>query len=189
MSKSQITKEQFQLACLTSKGPGEVIKKLGGCDNGAWRRKIRILQNKFGIEIPIYHPPRKYKITKKECPVCKKLFKTSLGNRDEKTVCSKSCSNTYFRSGVNNPNYKNGCNGDKEYRIICFSHHEKKCVICGFDYIVEVHHNDCNKQNNSPENLIPLCPNHHKMFHSRHKHLVSPLIEDYIKTTGCSRKV
>mgnify|MGYP001611006374 CR=1 FL=1 len=41
----------------------------------------------------------------------------------------------------------------------------KKCVICGFDKIVDLHHLDENKKNISEENMIGLCPNHHKMFH------------------------
>lgn len=43
---------------------------------------------------------------------------------------------------------------------------------------------DCNKTNNNPNNLIPLCPNHHQLFHSRYRQLVYPLIEDYIKNNG-----
>lgn len=42
----------------------------------------------------------------------------------------------------------------------------KECVICGFDKIVDLHHIDLNKQNNSPKNLIGLCPNHHRMIHN-----------------------
>jgi len=42
----------------------------------------------------------------------------------------------------------------------------KKCIICGFDKIVELHHLDGNKKNNSKENFIGLCPNHHKMLHN-----------------------
>ena len=41
----------------------------------------------------------------------------------------------------------------------------KKCVLCGFDKIVELHHLDENKKNNSKTNFIGLCPNHHKMLH------------------------
>jgi len=43
----------------------------------------------------------------------------------------------------------------------------QKCIICGFDKIIDLHHIDMNHQNNSPENLIGLCPNHHKMAHHR----------------------
>jgi len=42
----------------------------------------------------------------------------------------------------------------------------KSCLICGFDKIVDLHHLDENKQNNSIENLIGLCPNHHQMLHN-----------------------
>ncbi|MBU3923892.1 MAG: HNH endonuclease [Nanoarchaeota archaeon] len=42
----------------------------------------------------------------------------------------------------------------------------KTCVICEFDKIVDIHHIDSNKQNNSPKNLIGLCPNHHRMIHN-----------------------
>jgi hypothetical protein len=177
----KITREQFQSVCSTSNGPGEVIKKLGGHDNGTWRRKIRTLEKQFNIKIPQYKQKILYDVIEKKCPVCNEKFTTQKDNKREKTVCSRSCSNTYFRSGENNPNYKDGFDGDKRYRKICFSHHEKKCCICGFEHIVEVHHMDCDKNNNSPENLIPLCSNHHRMFHSKHRQLVSPLIEEYIK--------
>jgi len=41
----------------------------------------------------------------------------------------------------------------------------KECVLCGFDKVVDLHHLDQNKKNNSETNLIGLCPNHHKMLH------------------------
>ena len=41
----------------------------------------------------------------------------------------------------------------------------KSCALCGFDKIVDLHHLDSNPKNNDPENLVGLCPNHHKMFH------------------------
>ena len=41
----------------------------------------------------------------------------------------------------------------------------EKCVVCGFDKVIDIHHLDENKKNNSEKNLIGLCPNHHKMLH------------------------
>jgi len=41
----------------------------------------------------------------------------------------------------------------------------KSCVLCGFEKVVDLHHLDEDHKNTSPENLIGLCPNHHKMFH------------------------
>ena len=42
----------------------------------------------------------------------------------------------------------------------------KRCAVCGFNKIVDLHHLDGNRKNNSDPNLIGLCPNHHKMFHT-----------------------
>ena len=41
----------------------------------------------------------------------------------------------------------------------------KKCILCDFDKMIDLHHLDRNKENNSRDNLIGLCPNHHKMIH------------------------
>jgi hypothetical protein len=40
------------------------------------------------------------------------------------------------------------------------------CVICSFSKVVDLHHLDENHDNNSEENLIGLCPNHHQMLHN-----------------------
>lgn len=178
-----ISRQELLTACESSNGPAEVLRKLGFCENGSDRAYLKKICKEYHIEVPKYNPKRKYELIQKECPVCKTKFKTPKGSKDEKTVCSRSCSNTYFRSGENNPNFK-GEEKDQAYRYICFKHHPKKCCICGFDHIVDVHHMDCNKTNNDPKNLIPLCPNHHRMFHSRYRQLVSPLIEDYIMNNG-----
>jgi|SRR3972149_7361103 len=56
------------------------------------------------------------------------------------------------------------------YHNIDFETYKKatqKCIVCGFDKIVDLHHLDMNHQNNSPDNLTGLCPNHHKMVHHR----------------------
>tara|TARA_B110000483_G_C17722152_1_gene361319 strand:+ start:85 stop:531 length:447 start_codon:yes stop_codon:yes gene_type:complete len=74
--------------------------------------------------------------------------------------CSRSCANS--RQDYWNNNATN-------YRTLCFQNNPKECRICGFDKIVVVHHMDEDHNNNDIENLIPLCPNHHEMFHSKHK--------------------
>jgi hypothetical protein len=183
MKPRNITREELISACKDSNGPAQVLKKLGLSENGACRSYLKKISKQYDVQIPKYIPIRKYKLIKKQCPVCAKIFETTKGSKKEKIVCSHSCSNTYFRSGQNNPNYKDVFDGSKSYRKICFKYHPKKCCICGFDHIVEVHHMDCNKKNNNSDNLIPLCPNHHRMFHSRYRQLVSPLIEEYINNS------
>ena len=109
----------------------------------------------------------------KYCPVCNKP--TKMGSE----TCSKSCSNTYNRSGSSNPNWKNG---GSNYRNICFETHGKSCLICGESNIVEAHHIDHNRSNNDPMNLIPLCPTHHNYWHYGFKHLIEKQIKEYLKT-------
>lgn len=106
---------------------------------------------------------------KKICPVCEKEF---VG---KSVTCSHSCSNVYFSHIRNKPErYKN-------YVTICFKHHEKKCIVCGEEKIVSVHHLNGKHNDNRPENLIPLCPTHHQYVHSRYKDEVQLIIDDYIK--------
>lgn len=105
----------------------------------------------------------------KHCPVCNVWF------RGKATTCSRGCANSYFRSGEKNPNWKND-----RYRSTCFIYHDKKCCVCGEANIVEVHHFDEDRSNNSPENLIPLCPTHHQYMHSRYKGLIRQSVVDYI---------
>ena len=116
-----------------------------------------------------------YERIEKECPVCKTKFITSKGSPREKVTCSHSCANTYFRSGINNPNWN-----DNSYRSTCFHYHKKECIVCGENKIVEVHHFDENNKNNSPSNLIPLCPTHHQYWHSRYRSEIEQIVIDYI---------
>ncbi len=97
----------------------------------------------------------------KICCCCGNEF-TFFGRIKTKTVakkrfCSRSCAN----------NRKEWWDGNlTKYRTIAFRFWEKKCVVCGFDKIVAVHHLDENNKNNNPQNLVPLCINHHEMIHS-----------------------
>lgn len=68
----------------------------------------------------------------------------------------------------------------ENYRELCFRHHEKKCVVCGEEKVVSVHHIDEDHSNNDPKNLVPLCPTHHQYVHSRFKDEVEPIIENYV---------
>ncbi|WP_189413753.1 HNH endonuclease [Mesorhizobium sp. M00.F.Ca.ET.217.01.1.1] len=111
-----------------------------------------------------YHRPERLH----KCPVCEEVVKSDA------VTCSHACSNTLFRSGENHPNWS-----EDAYRTTCFTHHEKKCVVCGEENIVEVHHLDEDKTNNNPSNLIPLCPTHHQYWHSRFKSQVEGAILRY----------
>lgn len=162
----------------------EAIKSIYGFDNGTTRRKFYKVVEENNYDISNLRSRKlKHKIVAKECPVCNNKFETQVGTKNEKTTCSHSCSNTYFRSGKNNPNWKLiSDNKDRIYRDICFNYHDKKCVVCGENKIVAVHHYDENHHNNEPSNLIPLCPTHHHYIHSKWKDEVIDIVDNYRNT-------
>ena len=96
---------------------------------------------------------------------------------NEQYFCSRSCANSM---GGTAKALKYHPDEVAHYTTVAWRHHKKECIVCGFDKIVAVHHMDHNHQNNDPENLIPLCPNHHQMVHSRWKDEVIPHIEEYL---------
>ena len=112
------------------------------------------------------------------CPKCGKL------KHPNQQTCSTACYNSLYRSGENNPNYQTY----KNYRTTCFLYHERKCCVCGWDLIVEVHHYDGNHDNDDPGNLIPLCPNHHQLWHSGKRELIRDVVEKYHAAFGTQRR-
>ena len=167
-----MTQEELN-SCLSY---SDVCRVLGYSINGTGIRSAKEYVKQEGLSTSHFGSKRKYPLIEKECPVCSTLFTTSKGSPKEKTVCSRACSNTYFRSAEDNPNWK-----EDSYRSTCFLHHKKQCVVCKEDKIVEVHHLDHNKSNNIPSNLIPLCPTHHKYWHSRYRNLIEKKVIDYVK--------
>lgn len=99
-----------------------------------------------------------WKRKKIECKRCKKMkFHQAFG------FCP-GCYNSVFHIEVtraHNAKRRHNIGIDLYKKVI------EKCVSCGFDKIVELHHLDHNRKNNSEKNLVGLCPNCHKMLHSK----------------------
>jgi hypothetical protein len=94
----------------------------------------------------------------KECKRCKRIL-----THHAKGLCA-GCYQTVFQLENNkNHNYKKWYN----ISIDLYKKITKKCLLCGFDKVVDLHHLDKNKKNNSESNLIGLCPNHHRMIHQQ----------------------
>ncbi len=56
---------------------------------------------------------------------------------------------------------------------------KEKCVVCEFNEVVELHHLDHNVKNNSEDNFVGLCPNHHKMIHmKKHQKGIFDILEE-----------
>lgn len=173
-----INKDKLCELVKESSSKSDVARGLGYNINGSGLRKVNNLIKEFGLDISHFDYGKsktvKYCKIEKTCPVCGNTFNTKSGHRNEKTTCSYSCSNTYFRSGRDNGNWS-----DDRYRTTCFLYHKKECVICGENKIIDVHHFDEDKTNNSPHNLIPLCPTHHMYWHSRYKEDVYHEVIEY----------
>lgn len=105
---------------------------------------------------------------------CKECNRPIKNYKKSKGTCSHSCSNRFFRKLRNKPeNYT-------QYTTICWEHHEKRCIVCGEDKIVAVHHYDENHNNDSPENLVPMCPTHHQYIHSKYRNEVIDIVDKYV---------
>ena len=79
--------------------------------------------------------------------------------------------------------------GYLKYKGLTLEKYQKitsKCLICGFDKLVDLHHLDHNKQNNSDKNVVGLCPNHHRMIHDYKN---SKEVCDVLKSKGYNPKV
>jgi len=102
----------------------------------------------------------------KQCEVCGKDFSCKGSHADRRRFCSRLCVNTHRSHGIGqeNPNYRHGKNQTSAQHI-ALAHYPPRCIICGWDVIVEVHHIAAKSEGgtNDPINLAVLCPNHHRM--------------------------
>ena len=133
------------------------------CDKGIYRRPGEIKLNKgrvfcgqscFGISCRKEHP----------CIVCKKPILAGL----HKKTCSRACANKN-RAGTK---YKRGRPRDKVRSQLALKKRLLKergtqCGRCTYTKakILQVHHKDRDRKNNSLENLELLCPNCHMEEH------------------------
>lgn len=175
----KISNEDFINVFNKASQKADIIRYFNLPENGVSRRFINNKIKELNLDMNIIKENyfNKYHI-KKVCPVCGKTFYTSTAKKaSRKICCSYACSNTHFRSGENNGRYTN----KPSYVKLCFRHHPHKCCVCGEEHIVAVHHYDENHYNNSPENLVPLCPTHHSYWHSRFKELIKDKVDEYVK--------
>lgn len=115
---------------------------------------------------------------RKKCVRCGEDFDWSGRKKtkafDRALFCSRSCSNNRADWWKENA---------IRYRTIAFHHYKKECALCLFDKVVDIHHIDENRENNEPKNLVPLCPNHHKMVHlKKYKQEIQQAIGLFMET-------
>ena len=144
------------------------------------RTKIRLHCNDCGHEWEALPTSTIYKDHLHKCPNCgiktgktvkcaycgKEIYRTLSqlqANKSGYFYCSVKCGNTH-------KNYIRLENGEWEnsktcYRARALMHYPHKCMVCGWDEddrILEIHHLDSNRDNNTIENLSVLCPTCHR---------------------------
>lgn len=128
---------------------------------------------------------RKFGPVKEHIKICEKCHSEYIFKGREKSkafltarFCSRKCANSVGgRAKADKHHPDESC----KYTTVAWRHHEKKCVICGEENVVAVHHLNEDHNDNDPKNLIPLCPTHHQYMHSKHKHLIEEKVNEYVK--------
>lgn len=64
-----------------------------------------------------------------------------------------------------NSNWKGGFSLHYAKNIAIRYFRKNECIVCGYGNSTDVHHLDKDRKNNNPENLLLLCPNHHREIH------------------------
>lgn len=113
-----------------------------------------------------------------KCSLCQSDFYASNKRKREAKsgflFCSRDCKNKAqaIGSGFDSmlPSHYGSSKGGNSttYRRIAFDHYPAHCRDCGWNLCVEVldvHHLDLDRTNNSPENLVILCPTCHVLRH------------------------
>lgn len=148
----------------------QVQRALGFSDRGQYAKIVREFLISNDVDISHFTPNgvAPVKPIEKQCLCCGNTFTTEKRNIKEQVVCSRACSNTYFRSGENNGNFRDSPNN---YRNKAFKHYSPVCIRCGFSNILalEVHHKDRDRSNNDLSNLETVCANCHTIEHKTHK--------------------
>lgn len=79
----------------------DVSLKIYGYTNGSSIDRIKRFINDNNIDTSHFdtkNKNRKYDIVLKKCPICENEFETKLNHKKEKTTCSFSCANRYFKN-------------------------------------------------------------------------------------------
>ena len=117
-----------------------------------------------------------------ECCSCGTSFNVKEREKQhpvkEQYFCSRSCANSI---GGKAKAEKYHYDDVARYTTVAWRHHEKKCIICGEENVVAVHHLNEVHADNRPENLIPLCPTHHQYMHSKYRVLIQDRVDTYVK--------
>lgn len=112
----------------------------------------------------------------KKCSNCgKSIYRSLASEKKSKSkifFCDKKCSCAWKNKMKVEKNHSNWVSGESSYRkILTRSGRSKMCESCKLtdERVLIVHHIDCNRKNNTLENLKWLCFNCHVIEHKEKK--------------------
>lgn len=181
---NRISEEEFRDAVAKCFTLSSACTKLWGTRNGSSYKAYKILINLFPCDTSHFDRGmvnRKHPIVEKKCPNCGIDFMTQDSGKKARVFCSQLCSNIAHGIEYRGKNHPNWNGGGSYYTDICFRSHKKECIICGEQNVVDVHHFDRNRKNNNIENLVPLCPTHHRYMHRKCRVLIIDAVVEYIE--------
>lgn len=115
----------------------------------------------------------------KTCKCCQKEYEVKYSHRDRSKYCSKVCQATDFKQrykGINNPNYNKNSDRDYDGYKLTYKdgrqalHKSVSLEVLNIKQIpigYQIHHRDCNINNNLPENLCVLSASDHRWLHKQ----------------------
>lgn len=115
----------------------------------------------------------------KVCRNCEKVYSVKFSHSNRSTYCSKSCQAEAYKErykGVNNPNYNKNVDRDYDGYVLSYKigrialHRLVAMEVLGLSKLptgYQVHHRDCNINNNTPENLSLLSAADHRWLHKQ----------------------
>lgn len=116
--------------------------------------------------------------TNKVCATCGRAFYRQASHCKKSKhgfyFCNRACKENAQRLGgiglIQPPHYGKGTTHSSYRRVAKASASTWQCARCGYrtiPEILQVHHRDRNRKNNTKENLEPLCPTCHEEDHFR----------------------
>lgn len=186
-NKIQLDKYQFLKDVKECKSIRDLCKKYKKPINGYYALFFKKWIDEFECDVSHFYDEKKNTKINKNCQECGKEFSVSLSEKKRK-FCSLLCANQKVR-GKALPRMEDDLIWNRKHRVICFRYHKKECVVCGERIAVSVHHVNEDHNDDRPENLVPICSNHHIYLHSLEGRplvidIVNKYVENFIRGAG-----
>ena len=182
----QFEKEQFENVVKKCKSINDICRGYGKPINGYYNKLFDKWINRFGCDVSHFE---KWLVIK--CQHCGNDVSILKSQKHKRKFCSLKCANQKVR-GCALPRPDDTLICQNKHKVICFRYHKKECCVCGINNPVTVHHYNEDHDDNRPENLVPICANHHVLLHTNgFGKDIQPKVDKYVenfKQSGASSK-